>query len=81
MSKRGYVRQELADIEARLADKDPDTVGEDMSDLAAVVLARYDQTITHEQIAELVTGRSVSTLNGAAFAQRPTTSPTAGSPA
>ena len=54
MSKRGYVRQELADIEAQLADKDPDTVGEDMSDLAAVVLARYDQTITHEQIAELV---------------------------
>jgi len=54
VSKRGYVRQELADIEAQLADKDPDTVGEDMSDLAAVVLARYDQTITHEQIAELV---------------------------
>jgi hypothetical protein len=25
-----------------------------MSNLAAVVLARYDQTITHEQIAELV---------------------------
>jgi hypothetical protein len=54
VSKRDYVRQELADIEAQLADKDPDTFGEDMSDLAAVGLARYDQTITPEQIAELV---------------------------
>ncbi len=54
MSKRDYVRQELADIEAQLADKDPGVVGEDMSDLAAVGLVRYDQTITPEQIAELV---------------------------
>jgi hypothetical protein len=54
VSKRDYLRQELADIEAQLADKDPGTVGEDMSDLAAIGLARYDQTITFEQIAELV---------------------------
>jgi hypothetical protein len=54
VSKRDYVQQELADIEAQLADKNPDTVGEDLPDLAAVGLARYDQTTTPEQIAELV---------------------------
>src|SRR6266496_4022153 len=54
MSKREYVRQELADIEDQLAGKDPDTVGEDMTDLAAIGLARYNPTITPSQIAELV---------------------------
>jgi hypothetical protein len=54
MSKREYVRQELADIEHMLADKRPDTVGEDMSDLAAIGLARYNPKITVEQIGKLV---------------------------
>lgn len=54
MSKREYVRHELADIEDQLAGKDPGTVGEDMSDLAAIGLARYNPTITPGQIAELV---------------------------
>jgi hypothetical protein len=54
MSKRDYVRDELADIERQIADKDPDDIGEDMSDLAAIGLARYDPKITPEQIAELV---------------------------
>ena len=54
MSKRDYVRRELADIEDQLAGKDPASVGEDVSDLAALGLARYNPTITREQIAELV---------------------------
>ena len=54
MSKRDYVRQELADIEDQLADKDPSTVSEDVSDLAAIGLARYNPTITPKQIADLV---------------------------
>jgi hypothetical protein len=54
MNKRDYVQKELADIERQLADKDPDTVGEDMTDLAAIGLARYNPKITPEQIAELV---------------------------
>ena len=54
MSKREYVRHELADIGDQLAGQDPGTVGEDMSDLAAIGLARYDPTITPGQIAELV---------------------------
>src|SRR5580692_9788876 len=54
MSKRDYVREELADIERQLADKNPDAIGEDMSDLAAIGLARYDSEITPEQIARLV---------------------------
>ena len=40
MSKREYVRHELADIGDQLAGQDPGTVGEDMSDLAAIGLAR-----------------------------------------
>jgi hypothetical protein len=51
------VRHELADIEDQLAGQDPGTVGEDMSDLAAIGLARYDPTITSGQIAELVAGK------------------------
>jgi hypothetical protein len=54
MSKREYVRHELADIEDQLAGKDPGTLGEDMSDLAAIGLGRYNPTITPAQIAELV---------------------------
>jgi|SRR5580692_461311 hypothetical protein len=54
MSKREYVRQELADIERQLADKRPDGVGEDMSDLAAIGVARYDPKISVEQIGELL---------------------------
>jgi hypothetical protein len=54
MSKRGYVRQELGDIERKLAGKRPDAVGEDMSDLAAIGMARYDPKITVEQIGKLV---------------------------
>ena len=54
MSKREYVRHELADIEDQLAAQDPGTVGEDMSDLAAIGLARYDPAIMPGQIAELV---------------------------
>ena len=54
MSKRECVRHELADIEDQLAGQDPGTVGDDMSDLAAIGLARYDRTITPGQIAELV---------------------------
>src|SRR5215471_1722745 len=55
MSKRDYVREELADIERQVADKDPNAIGEDISDLAAIGLARYDPKITREQIAKLVT--------------------------
>lgn len=54
MSKRDYVREELADIESQVADKNPDAIGEDMSDLAAIGLARYDPKTTPEQIAKLV---------------------------
>jgi hypothetical protein len=54
MSKREYVRQELADIENQLGDKDPGIVGEDVSDLAAIGLARYNPTITRGQLAKLV---------------------------
>jgi hypothetical protein len=54
MSKREYVRHELADIEDQLADKNPDAVGEDMTDLAAIGLARYSPTTTPSQITELV---------------------------
>jgi len=54
MSKRDYVRQELADIERQLDGQDPDTAGEDMTDLAAIGLARYNPEITPEQIAGLV---------------------------
>ncbi|SRR6266498_2611926 len=56
MNKRDYVRQELADIERQLADKHADTVGEDMTDLAAIGLARYNPEITAEQIGNLVAG-------------------------
>ena len=34
--------------------KNPDAVGEDMTDLAAIGLARYSPTTTPSQIAELV---------------------------
>lgn len=54
MSKRDYVKQELADIERQLAGKRPDDVGEDMSDLAAIGMARYDPKISAEQIGNLV---------------------------
>jgi hypothetical protein len=54
MSKRDYVREELADIERQVADKNPDAIGEDVSDLAAIGLARYDPKITPEQVAKLV---------------------------
>jgi hypothetical protein len=54
MSKRDYVREELADIERQVAGKSPDAIGVDMSDLAAIGLARYDRKITPEQIAKLV---------------------------
>src|ERR1700693_4847743 len=54
MNKREYVRQELADIDDQLAGKDPGAVGEDLSDLAAIGLARYNPAITPGQIAELV---------------------------
>lgn len=54
MSKRDYLRQELDDIEHQLAGQDPDTVGEDMTDLAAIGLARYNPEIPPEQIAGLV---------------------------
>lgn len=54
MSKRDYVREELADIESQVADKNPDAIGEDMSDLAAIGLARYDPKITPDQLAKLV---------------------------
>jgi hypothetical protein len=55
MSKRDYVREELADIERQIAGQDPDTIGEDVSDLAAIGLARHNPKITPKQIAELVT--------------------------
>jgi DNA-directed RNA polymerase specialized sigma24 family protein len=54
MSKRDYVREELADIESQVADKNPDAIGEDVSDLAAIGLARYDPRITPDQLAKLV---------------------------
>jgi hypothetical protein len=54
MSKRDYVRQELADIEGQLEGQDPDMAGEDMTDLAAIGLARYNPKITPKQIAGLV---------------------------
>jgi hypothetical protein len=54
MSKRDYVREELADIESQVVDKNPDAIGEDVSDLAAIGLARYDPKITPEQVAKLV---------------------------
>jgi hypothetical protein len=54
MSKRDYVRQELADIEDQLAGQDPDMAGKDISDLAAIGLARYNPKITPKQIAGLV---------------------------
>jgi hypothetical protein len=55
MSKRDYLREELADIDRQVAGKDPDAIGEDMSDLADIGLARYDPKITPRQIAKLVT--------------------------
>jgi len=55
MSKRDYVREELADIERQVAGKSPDAIGEDVSDLAAIGLARYDPKITPGRITKLVT--------------------------
>jgi hypothetical protein len=54
MSKSEYVGEELADIERQLAGRQPDATGEDMSDLAAIGLARYDPKITAARIEKLV---------------------------
>jgi len=55
MSRPDYVREELADIERQVVGKNPHAIGEDMSDLAAIGLARYDPKITPGQIAKPVT--------------------------
>ena len=62
MSKREYVRQELADIEDQVAGKDPGSVGEDMSDLAALGLARYNPTITPVRSLSLCAGEGFAVM-------------------